>query len=151
MGTLMLIDCDIPEGCMVRKLEGVPGPATAGVPELLRAPFRDLIMKYPVAPADEAGYALATFSGVRCFYLGAPNDEALDGHRLSSHGLKPWAFQEVINSDWISELERRNRVHPSHGKALFEGLNHYIVTFQDETFECIATAVQVVRHDEERR
>jgi len=35
-------------------------------------------------------------------------------------------------------LEGMNSVHPRHSAASFAGLHHYIITFHDSTFECVA-------------
>lgn len=40
-------------------------------------------------------------------------------------------------------MEQRNRVHPSHSPARYAELRHFIFTFEDSTFECIAKAVTV--------
>lgn len=78
------------------------------------------------------------FELCRATTLGPPNDEALHGHRLWGKGLDFYDAHIVINSSWIAELEERNRVHPHHSAAPFAELKHYVLTFHDETFECIA-------------
>ena len=143
----MLLGQDIPDDCQVMELSGVLWPDTAH-PVELRSYGSRLTVHYVVAPAHGDGMALAEFTGVRASYLGSPNDEARGGHRLAARGLRNYAFHEVINSDWISELERRNRVHPGHSKSLFAGLHHDIVTLKEETFECIARSMTVSRLDE---
>jgi hypothetical protein len=77
------------------------------------------------------------FSGVTHASMGAPNDEALGGHPLAKYGLRWYQFHVVEQSPLIAELERRNRVHHSHSAALFEGYQHFIITFQGETFEVV--------------
>jgi len=69
--------------------------------------------------------------------LGAPNDEALAGHPLHGSGLEHYAAHEVRNSDLIATLEQRNRVHRHHRSESFESLRHVIITFHDETLECV--------------
>lgn len=70
--------------------------------------------------------------------LGPPNDEAIEGHPLSSLGLKPYACFEVRQSAWIRELCRRNAVHPNHSDSLFADYRHFILSFHDSTFEVVA-------------
>jgi hypothetical protein len=76
--------------------------------------------------------------------LGAPNNEALSGHPLYSRGLGYYGIYEIIESSWIRSLERMNRVHPSHKPRHFEELRHFVFTFHDDTFECVARGVELV-------
>src|SRR6266576_1373042 len=78
--------------------------------------------------------------------FGPPNDEALDGHPLSSRGLKPYSWFEVRDSSWIQSLERMNSVHPRHRPDSFKAYRHYIATFHDSTFECVARGFDVQLH-----
>jgi hypothetical protein len=76
-----------------------------------------------------------------------PNDEAISGHRLYAKGLSDlvWAG-EVLNSQWITDLERQNRVHPRHDPAVFvAGLRHFILPLKERTVEVIASTCQVIR------
>ncbi|MCP4965056.1 MAG: hypothetical protein GY926_07455 [bacterium] len=34
-------------------------------------------------------------------------------------------------------MERRNRIHPNHRPEAFASLRHLIITFHDETFDCV--------------
>ena len=71
--------------------------------------------------------------------LGPPNDEAFGGHRLARKGLQPYGAFEVINSEWIQLLEKINSVHHRHDRERFlEGKRHFIITFHDSVFECVA-------------
>jgi hypothetical protein len=75
-----------------------------------------------------------------CTYLifGAPNDEALGGHPLSTNGLQFYSVHEVLHSSLIQLLEHRNAVHPRHSRDDFvRTKRHYIFTFQDSTLECV--------------
>jgi hypothetical protein len=36
-----------------------------------------------------------------------------------------------------------NSVHPYHDPKQFEELNHYVFTFHDSTFECVARGLEV--------
>ena len=94
-------------------------------------------VRYEVAPAGEQ-WATITFRSVFAIFLGAPNEEAIERHRLWGRGLKLWTFMEAPNSDWIADLERRNRVHSRHNAEHYRELRHVICVFQDETLECPA-------------
>jgi hypothetical protein len=75
-----------------------------------------------------------------------PNDEALDGHRLYDCGLKDvlWCG-EVHDSSWITDLERRNRVHDQHDPAAYERLRHFILPLKECVVEIVAETVSVHR------
>ena len=104
-------------------------------------------LRFLIAPSHGGGRAVVTFHNSSATHLGAPNDEALSGHRLAQHGLQAYAFQEVTNSDWIAEMEFRNRVHYGHTPSMFEGLRHFILSFHDETFECVARSFTWTREE----
>ncbi|WP_414664853.1 hypothetical protein [Horticoccus sp. 23ND18S-11] len=76
-------------------------------------------------------------------YFGLPNDEALSGHPLYEQGLEPYRAYEVRGSSWIAELSRRNAVHPNHRSDSFDEMHHYLFTFKDELFECVASGYEL--------
>jgi hypothetical protein len=43
--------------------------------------------------------------------FGPPNDEAFNGHPLSSRGLHPYGVFRIEGSSWIRMPEKMNRVH----------------------------------------
>jgi hypothetical protein len=86
----------------------------------------------------EDAVAILDFGVARAHYFGPPIDEAFSGHPLASRGLSPYGAFEVRNSSWIRELVEINSVHPRHDPALFSSLRHFVLTFHDEVFECVA-------------
>jgi hypothetical protein len=86
------------------------------------------------------------WSHARAAIMGPPNDEAVEGHRLYSRGLSDllWAGT-VEQSEWIADLERRNRVHPGHDPARFAMLTHFILPLKEGTVEVVAEGVTVLR------
>jgi len=78
--------------------------------------------------------------------FGPPDEEALEAHPLFARGLDYHQAFEVRNSSWIRSLERMNRVQMWHDAAEFTRYRHFIVTFQDATFECIAESFRVSGH-----
>lgn len=83
--------------------------------------------------------AIVTFERCYAHYSGAPNDEAFSGHPLASRGLGPYGSYEILDSSWIRTLESMNSVHPYHDKKEFmENMRHFVLSFHDSTFECIA-------------
>lgn len=79
--------------------------------------------------------------------MGAPNDEALPGHRLYGRGLAGLIWVGLVeHSERIAGLEQRNRVHPGHDAERFSQLRHYILPLKEDTAEGIAETVTVQRH-----
>jgi hypothetical protein len=96
------------------------------------------------APGDsDDACAVVRFEGAYAHMFGPPNDEAFSGHPLASRGVTPYAVFEVEASSWIASLERMNAVHPHHTPARFKSYRHYIFSFHDTTFECVARAFSV--------
>lgn len=88
--------------------------------------------------------AVVHFESHTIHSLGPPNDEAFGGHRLAEKGLQPYGAFEVINSGWIKQLEKMNSVHSCHDRERFlKGKRHFIVTFHDSVFECVAHSYRV--------
>lgn len=126
-------------------LAAPPLISSSGAATLVCASHR-LVLIYSIAPVarDASGeIAAIDFLLSRAHSLGAPNDEALSGHPLAARGLGPYSAHEVIDSSWIRALEMQNRVHSGHSAALFAHLRHFIFTFQDATFECVARDLRV--------
>ncbi len=95
-----------------------------------------------IAATEQEPLALVEFTGVHAVLFGGPNDEALNGHRLYGRGLDRYTIHEVRASSWISEAERVNSVHPYHQAGWHGWLRHFIITFHDETLECLARDVR---------
>jgi hypothetical protein len=93
--------------------------------------------------AKPEAYAIVRFERPQAHLFGPPNDEAINGHPLYAKGLGPYARYRVLNSPWIRSLEQMNSVHPRHEPGRYRHLSHYIFTFHDSTFECIARNLQV--------
>ncbi len=127
----------------VSKLDGLPLPsAGAPMPRLLANDI-GLVLAYETAP-DGPHIAVVKFIRPRAHYFGPPNDEGLTGHPLALRGLEPYGLFEIRHSSWIRAQERMNRVHPGHDAQRFEALMHFVLTFHDRTFECIAEGVGLV-------
>jgi hypothetical protein len=115
-----------------------------GVPGLdvgQRGPDGRMLLPEDIPPGYDP-VALVEFEMPRAHLLGPPNDEAIEGHPLASRGLRPYGTYEIKNSSWIRSLERMNRVHPMHRPARYSRLRHFVITFHDSTFECIAEGVR---------
>jgi len=105
-----------------------------------------LLLAYYVQPrpnnwgpdAQPEKYAIINFVRPQAHLFGPPNDEAINGHPLYGKGLGPYGTYRVPNSPWIRALEKMNSVHPRHQPTRYRQLSHYIFTFHDSTFECVA-------------
>ncbi len=98
-----------------------------------------------VVGPDSVGepFAAVKFIHAIAYYHGAPNDEAFGGHPLANRGLEPYGTFEVHNSSWLQHLIEMNRVHPYHKDEHFAQYRHFVLTFHDTTFECIAEGYSV--------
>ena len=84
-----------------------------------------------------------TFEGCLISRFGYPNDEALPGHPLARRGLGYYGIFEVLRSSWTAELAAQNCVvFPEADWPSGEPLRHFVVTFHDSTFECLARDVE---------
>lgn len=81
----------------------------------------------------------------RCskYTFGGPNDEALHGHPYYKLGLGRYAFYELKNSDYIKSLQEINKCHDRYNPKNWTNLKHYILTFHDNMFECIAEDFEI--------
>jgi hypothetical protein len=97
-----------------------------------------------VSPDDERTdwFGIIELWGCASVRLGAPNDEAIEGHPLEGKGLAGYVAHEVRNSAWLEEHIRINSVHPNHSDEIWRARRHYFLMFHDEMFEAIADGIQ---------
>jgi hypothetical protein len=115
-----------------------------GVPDTVLAARPNWVQLAYVTSADADGresIAVVTFTGVQAHMFGMPNDEALHGHPLYERGLEQYGAFRVDHSSWVRQLERMNSAHPLHRSEWFADLHHFIFTFKESTFECVAKEV----------
>lgn len=104
-----------------------------------RDPSRDGTNCKVVTPdSSDEPVAVVRFSSPSAHFFGPPNDEAFGGHPLTERGLEPYGAFEVLSSSWLRALERMNSVHPQHRPENFATRRHFILTFHDTIFECVA-------------
>ncbi|WP_421806112.1 hypothetical protein [Flagellimonas sp.] len=87
---------------------------------------------------NDTGIAIMNFKRFYIHKFGTPNDETLSGHPYYKIGLKHYSFLKVEDSDWIKEIMRIASNHPYFDESRYGNLNHYILTFKEGVFECIA-------------
>jgi hypothetical protein len=133
----------IDEQDKVVSFAAVPGHSPGAPMPLVLANDVGVVLTYETAPNGEE-VVILKFTRPRAHYFGSPSDETITGHPLARRGLKPYGVFEVIGSSWIRSLERMNQVHPQHDQRRFERLRHFVLTFHDHTFECVAETVEAV-------
>ena len=113
----------------------------APAPLLAQGDFDCFLVFHAVKePGGDIATGVVEVVGCEVTRFGYPNDEALPGHPLWRHGLDYYTISEVINSSWIAQLSQQNRVaFPDHTRP---AKRHFIVTFHDSTFECIADKLE---------
>jgi len=89
---------------------------------------------------EDAGYGVLELDLCSLTKFGYPNDEALPGHPLYERGLSDYGVFEVKNSAWIRSMTEHNRV--AFPDTPDSKARHFIITFHDSTFECIARGVR---------
>ncbi len=91
-------------------------------------------------PRADHGIGIVEFKSVTSIKMGSPNDEVLNGHPLWGSGLEFYSAHEVKNSPWITHIMEVNRVHSGFHESHWREARHFILTFHDETLECVAEA-----------
>ncbi len=89
-------------------------------------------------PQADHGIGVVEFKRVTSIKIGSPNDEVLRGHPLWGRGLESYSAHEIKNSPWITELMEVDRAHERLDESQWSGRRHFMLTFHDETLECIA-------------
>jgi len=121
---------------------------TANV-HLLQSEYRTFLA-FHLSARERGSVGVVEWQVCHSAQLGWPNDEALRGHRLWNRGLSQvgaYAAAEVLRSGWIEAMKAGNRVHPHHNADRFLSYRHFICSFQDSTFECVAEGYRVWRSD----
>ncbi len=90
--------------------------------------------------------ALVEFEHCTSAKLGSPNDEVFEGHPLFGKGLELYAPMQIMNSNWIKEIQNINSVHSNYNPKNWENAKHFFFGFHDDTFECIARSFKVELH-----
>jgi hypothetical protein len=75
---------------------------------------------------------------------GYPNEEIYMHYEYYIQGsMKKYRLYEILESEWIKQLNVMNKAHPRHTDELFKGERHFIILFEDEVFECVATSYKI--------
>ncbi len=87
------------------------------------------------------------FTGCIKSSLGSPNNETLHGHPYYSLGVRSYGFYELENSDLLTQIVEIQSVHARFNPARWKLYKHYVITFHDELFECIAREFTISKGD----
>lgn len=122
-------------------LNTVPTPSAGSTEPFVIANERQVVIAYRIAQVDferygpfcdeEEPFCLVQFPWAAFHRLGPPNDEGLGVHPLAVAGLKWYQAHEVMNSSFVASSWKL--ASPHHPRR------HFVLTFQDSTFECVAT------------
>jgi len=88
---------------------------------------------------------VVTFNHCFEYKMGMPDENTIHQHSLGDKGLKGYKAHVVEDSSWISELEKRYGVisdYTQDGRKY----SHYIFTFHDRSFECVASGYTINVH-----
>ena len=98
-----------------------------------------------VDPASETAEPLAIveFKGCYAHKFGGPNDEVIEGHPLNGHGLTAYRAHKVLNSKWLASERAINGVHAAFRPRTWDEIQHYLLFFHDDCFECLTRSYRV--------
>lgn len=127
-------------------LDSVPQPAADAAEPFIVASVRRVILAYPIAEADfdrfgpfdpdDDPHCTVLFPDAVFHRLGPPGDVDLDIHPLAGQGLTGLSVHEVMNSSLAAEISAVGSAIPAQ--------RHFIITFSESTFECVASDYTVV-------
>jgi hypothetical protein len=103
----------------------LPGPDPQNPLPIVLAKDGTVVLSYVAFVARKNVHVVATFHYAFGHRLGPPDSRSLSSHPIATRGLKPDGAFEVKGSSWASDAFA--------GKG-----KHYVFTFRDETFECVA-------------
>lgn len=92
---------------------------------------------------DTGLVAVAKFTVCLASKFGYPGNETLTGHPYHKYGLNYFSGFLVEDSPWIEELKKIDSIHPYHDSSKYKEFKHYVFTFHDTTFECIAEEFEI--------
>lgn len=91
----------------------------------------------------DAGRAVIRVPSCLAFKFGYPNDEARPGHPLYARGFVGTAVYEVLESSWVAELARQNRVRFPDSDVARQGVRHFLFAFHETTLEVLCRSLDV--------
>ncbi|MFI5345657.1 MAG: hypothetical protein ACHQ51_04705 [Elusimicrobiota bacterium] len=103
----------------------IPEPDVENPLPIVLAKDGTVVLSYLAFVGRKDAHIIVTFHVGFAHRFGPPDRRGLAAHPLAARGLKPDGVFEVKNSSWV--------------KDSFGGRGkHYVFTFRDATFECVA-------------
>jgi hypothetical protein len=96
---------------------------------------------------EDKGVCVMEFKRTLDFRLGRPGDETLSGHPYYKLGLSSYGFYELKDSDLLKKIDGMQKVHPRYNPKFINNFRHYIITFHDTMFECVATDYSIAMYN----
>ena len=127
---------------------GSPSPTiVSNDNELFVAFYADKVNTSPIPQERNIIYDIGIFALKFKHYLkytfGQPGNETIQGHPYSKLGMESYSFYELENSDFIKSLQNIDKLHPSYNSEKWKAYKHFILTFHDNMFECIAKGFEI--------
>lgn len=130
----------------------LPWPPGGGAPEpRLWLSEQEAVLAYRVGPTgtEPGAFAVLRFPGCEFAMFGTPGHNGLFLHPLHRLGLELYGIYEVLNSSfdpgkrqWMTDARGAPRAaSPGSPSGSRGSSRHFIITFHDQTFECIADDV----------
>jgi len=91
----------------------------------------------------DTGIFALKFKAYLKYTFGLPGNETIKRHPYSKLGMKSSSFYELQNSNLIKELQEIEKGHPYYEPNKWNSYKHYILTFHDNIFECIAQDFEI--------
>ena len=102
----------------------------------------NLYIKFNIENDDNDSIILK-FKNYVIYKFGYPGHESIQYHEYSNYNISTSTFYKVENSLWISELKNIANKHPYYNKERWNSYNHFIITFEDQIFECISDQYEI--------
>jgi len=77
------------------------------------------------------------------YSFGSPNNELLGVHPYSLMGIGANSFYEMKDSPLVEEQRNLAKKHPYYDNERWNGYRHFIITFHEKMFECVAMGFEV--------
>lgn len=91
----------------------------------------------------DSGIIVLKFKMYLHYNFGIPGDETIHKHPYSKLGMRSYSFYELKNSNLIKELQEIQKGHVYYDADKWKTYKHYVLTFHDNMFECIAEGFEI--------
>jgi hypothetical protein len=95
----------------------------------------------------DTGIIVLKFYSFLKYSFGVPSNETIQGHPYFKLGLNSFSFYELKNSDLIRSLQNIDKIHPYYNAEDWKDYKHFILTFHDNMFECVAKSFEIAEEN----